>query len=544
MIETEGIEAFLDAKFHLPVVEGEDKVCSLEEAIRKHVQKGMSISFAGRGGALFNQLAGEDGMSKKKLAGIIAACAAVVIVVVVLIASHPWRPPILPSMYSLSVEVNPSEAGSVSLSPSGGEYNPGAQVTLTASQATGYRFVNWTGDVSTVGDVNSASAVISMNDDYSITANFALEVIEIRDWYDLDAVRDNLGGSYLLMNSLDSTTAGYMELASKTANVGMGWEPIGTSGDGFTGSFNGQGYEVRDLFINRPDQDHVGLFAHISWIHPIENVGAIENVGVVNADVTGYSRVGALVGDNSGVVNNSYCTGSVTSGWTYIGGLVGYDDGGFVSNSHSAGSATGFRYVGGLVGGITGARAVREGTVMNCYSTSNVTGFTRTGGLVASIVADGNVSSSYFAGSVNGTRWVAGLVAENYGGTVSNSYSTGNVTGRDYSGYVGGVVGFNLWGTISSCYSTGTVNGKTPVGGLVGDNSEGTVNDSLWDIQTSGQSTSDGGTGKTTAEMKNIATFTGAGWNIVAVANPDITNPSYIWNMVDGQTYPFLSWQL
>jgi len=59
MIETEGIEAFLDGKFRLPVVEGEDKVCSLEEAIRKHVKKGMSISFAGRGGALINQLVRE-----------------------------------------------------------------------------------------------------------------------------------------------------------------------------------------------------------------------------------------------------------------------------------------------------------------------------------------------------------------------------------------------------------------------------------------------------------------------------------------------------
>jgi len=77
----------------------------------------------------------------------------------------------------------------------------------------------------------------------------------------------------------------------------------------------------------------------------------------------------------------------------------------------------------------------------------------------------------------------------------------------------------------------------------VGDNSEGTVNDSLWDIQTSGQTASNGGTGKTTTEMKNIATFTGAGWNIVAVAHPDITDPSHIWNIVDGQTYPFLSWQ-
>ena len=282
-------------------------------------------------------------MSKKKLAGIIAACAIVITVVILIVIFHPWRPSVIPPplMYSVGVNVSPSGAGSVSLSPSGGQYESGVQVTLTASPARGYRFVNWTGDVGTVANVNSASAVISMNDDYSITANFALEIIEIRDWYDLDAVRDNLSGNYLLMNDLDSTTGGYMELASETANGGKGWEPIGTSDYGFTGNFNGQGYEIRDLFINRADQDYVGLFAHVSWIHPIENVGLIENVGVVNADVTGYYRVGVLVGHNAGIVNNSYSTCSVISGGYYVGGLVGYNDGGFVSNAYSTGNVTG-----------------------------------------------------------------------------------------------------------------------------------------------------------------------------------------------------------
>ncbi len=55
-MEIEELKAFLDSKFRLPVVEGEDKVCPLDEAIRKHVRKGMSIGFAGRGGALVNQL--------------------------------------------------------------------------------------------------------------------------------------------------------------------------------------------------------------------------------------------------------------------------------------------------------------------------------------------------------------------------------------------------------------------------------------------------------------------------------------------------------
>jgi len=68
------------------------------------------------------------------------------------------------------------------------------------------------------------------------------------------------------------------------------------------------------------------------------------------------------------------------------------------------------------------------------------------------------------------------------------------------------------------------------------------VRNSFWDIETSGQATSDGGTGKTTAQMKNITTFSGAGWNIITVALNE-TNPAYIWNIVDQETYPFLSWQ-
>jgi len=301
--------------------------------------------------------------------------------------------------------------------------------------------------------------------------------IEIRDWYDLHAIRNNLGGSYILMNDLDSTTAGYMELASETANGGRGWEPIGTSDDQFTGSFNGQGYEIRDLYINRPDEDYVGLFTHISWIRYIDNVGVVENVGVVNADVTGSSQVGVLVGHNEGIVNNSYSSGSVT-GDSRVGGLVGWN----------------------------------QATLTNSYSSCSVTGDSRVGGLV-------------------GDNWY-------YRGILSNSYSTGSVTG---SSQVGGLVGVNYYGNVTHSYSTGSVTSSTQVGGLVGWNTA-TVSNSFWDTQTSGQATSDGGTGKTTAQMQNIATFSGAGWDIIAVAL-DMSDLSYTWNIIEGQTYPFLSWE-
>ncbi len=59
MIETKDLKAFIDSKFQIPVVEGEDKLCSLEEAVKRYVKRGMSIHFAGRGGAIFYQLVRE-----------------------------------------------------------------------------------------------------------------------------------------------------------------------------------------------------------------------------------------------------------------------------------------------------------------------------------------------------------------------------------------------------------------------------------------------------------------------------------------------------
>ena len=158
--------------------------------------------------------------------------------------------------------------------------------------------------------------------------------------------------------------------------------------------------------------------------------------------------------------------------------------------------------------------------------------------------------------NVTGHSYVGGLAGFN-AGNVSNSYSTGNVTGDEK---VGGLVGKNeavsWWfddvneGDVSDSYSTGNVTGSSDVGGLVGKNEGGTVIDSFWDTETSAQSTSAGGTGKNTTEMKDITTFTDTEtvgldepWDMVAVANPSVRNPSYIWNIVDDVTYPFLSWQ-
>jgi hypothetical protein len=96
--------------------------------------------------------------------------------------------------------------------------------------------------------------------------------------------------------------------------------------------------------------------------------------------------------------------------------------------------------------------------------------------------------------------------------------------------------------TVSNSFSTGNVTGNKNVGGLVGANNNGIVRNSFWDTETSGQATSAGGTGKNTTEMQDIIMFSDAGWNIIAVALNE-TNPDYLWNIVNNMTYPFLSWE-
>jgi len=364
----------------------------------------------------------------------------------------------------------PTEDGEV-FEPGEGNfiYNEGTVVNLVAEANEGCYFVNWGGNVTAVADVEASTTTITMNDSYFIYAIFGRE---IRDWYDLDAIRNNPFGSHTLMNDLDSTIPGYEELASQTANQGKGWQPIGTwSLSAFTGSFDGQGHEIRDLFINRPNESPVGLFGYTG------EEGVIKDTNMVDVTVAGYYYVGGLVGFNNGIVINSYSTGEVSGTVGMVGGLVG-------KNSD---------------------------TVSNSFSTAGVSGVVNAGG----------------------------LVGDNWRGTVSNSYSTGNVIG---SSCVGGLVAYSNNGTVTNSYSTGSVTGNEEVGGLVGRNYHSTVGDSFWDTETSGQATSDGGTGKNTMEMKDIATFSGAGWNICTVT-PGSTNSTCTWNIVNNVTCPFLSGQ-
>jgi len=281
----------------------------------------------------------------------------------------------------------------------------------------------------------------------------------------------------------------------------------------------------------------------VSGNHDVGGLVGFNCAGVVYnsnsaGSVTGREHVGGLVGFNFGIVYNSYFTGNAT-GCMDVGGLVGDHLSGTVHNSHSIGNVTGEVFPSGLfgwhVGGLIGSH--HDGIVSGCYFIGTVIGTEYVGGLVAWTMAYCTVDSSYSAGTVTGVEWVGGLVGDN-SAAMRNCYSTSTVSGVDC---VGGLVAWNNDGTVSNSYSTGSVSGNSDVGGLVGKNSD-TVSNSFWDTETSGQSTSDGGTGKNTTEMQDTATFSGAGWDIIAVALNE-TNSTCIWNIVHNETYPFLSWE-
>ena len=302
-----------------------------------------------------------------------------------------------------------------------------------------------------------------------------------------------------------------------SAYTGTAFHIIGTDYDNpFTGAFDGNGHIVSNFTYTSTGTDYIALFADVGTDGEIKNLGMVD----VNVDAgTGY-YVGGLVGLNDyGIVSNCYATGTV-SGNKYVGGLLGlnyYD--GTVSDCYATGSVSGVSWVGGLVG------INHFGTVSICYAAANVFGSGSVGGLVG-YNNYGTVSKCYATGTVSGVAYVGGLVGYRYYGTVSNCYASGSVSGGYW--YVGGLLGWNN-STVSNCYATSSVSGSSIVGGLVGYDYFGTVTASFWDIDTSGQATSAGGTGKTTAQMQTQSTFTDYGWDFVE-----------IWNIGENQTYPYL----
>jgi hypothetical protein len=269
----------------------------------------------------------------------------------------------------------------------------------------------------------------------------------------------------------------------------------------FAGVFDGNGYTISNFTCNPGRKSRVGLFGYVEG-----KDARIKDLGLIDPYIDAGKDVGSLVGRmRTGTITGCYVSGGSVAGGSFVGGLVGVQD---------------------------------NGAITNCYATASVSGDTYVGGLVGYNNPGCRISDCYSTGRISGKEYVGGLVGLNRG-AVTNCYANGSVSG---SKIVGGFAGSNGWpllpiarpyppGGITNCYSTGSVPGGNHAGGLVGRQGYGRVTSSFWDIQTSGQTTSDGGIGKTTAEMQMAGTFVGWGCELT------------VWTIDEGVDYPGLAWE-
>jgi len=279
---------------------------------------------------------------------------------------------------------------------------------------------------------------------------------------DLNNVRNNLSGEYIQTADIDASPTSDPE--SPYYNSGAGWEPIGIGANPFTGSYDGGGFTVDALFINRGGSDNIGLFGYVS--------GTITELRVTNCDITGSSRCGAL----AGAADQMSCS---------------------ITQCYSSGTVTAATRSGGLIGGVI--LATGPGLISGCQSSCDVVVATeRAGGLCGQVWAGCIVENCSASGTVQaGSTCIGGLIGLADGATIRYSQancsevSGGNCTGGfigqlqctsgpayiskcSFSGtvsgdqYVGGFIGFGDQGVVSQSYTTGSVTGRTDVGGFAG----------------------------------------------------------------------------
>ncbi|MCK5742320.1 MAG: hypothetical protein KAH48_08885, partial [Chlorobi bacterium] len=286
---------------------------------------------------------------------------------------------------------------------------------------------------------------------------------QITNLEQLQECNDDLAAHYILMNDIDAS-------ASDTMNAGQGFVPIGTNKSDnmfhtFTGVFDGRGFAVSNIYINRPDENYIGLFGAI-YLSAL-----VKNVRVHDCVLIGKSNIGGICGKNySGEISGCSFVGSI-HGSTYLGGICGWNLNGRITNSKAHCEIVGNSDVGGICGDHSGG-----------------------------------ITSCFAEGSVSGSTYIAGFCGLNFSGTIHNSYSKVNVVGQTW---VGGFIGRSEYADVRNCYSVGNVTGNVQVGGFCGQRDLGIMDNCFWDVTTSGFGQSAGAKGLTTEEMMKSANYTG-----------------------------------
>ena len=290
------------------------------------------------------------------------------------------------------------------------------------------------------------------------------------------------------------------------------WTPIGTSGNKYTGTFEGGGHTITGLAVTTSDQ-YAGLFGYIGEGGTVKDV-TLEEVQIATTNSYGYA--GGVAGCSyDGKIENCSVSGSV-SGNSIAGGVVGTQFRGSITECNSLATVKGVIYAGGIAGETNSGASLT-----GCYATGDVS------------VAN-NITNNASAG---------GVVGYNGGiSTLTACYATGSVSGTG-SGtiYVGGVTGSNLEGTLIACYhANGTVSSTAgTTGGVAGQNykyfNDPVITACYWGSngQTQGIGYNQAGTGGTTQ-------VDGDWQNAVTQMNAALSGKGWQYELKDGNSLPTL----
>ena len=311
---------------------------------------------------------------------------------------------------------------------------------------------------------------------------------------DLDNIKLNMAGSYILMNDIVFEDSDY-EKGGSFYNSGKGWEPIGTSSTKFTGTFDGNGYSIKNLYINNPEQSCIGLFGYTLG-------STIKNLTFNDLSINGKNYVGSVVGYvYNTLISNITLSKGIVIGNDYVGGIAGYISSTTITNCNYSGEITGKNYIGGIAGW-----SVLESKIDLCNVQGVIVGEDYVGGVVgyqysSYMLCESSYDSSFVynylqrcnnASKVSGRSYVGGITGcsksyyeyDNYDDRghyyvdyngfsyVINCSNSGKVSAS--SRYAGGIVGFStVVGEknpqyIRYCYNSGDVTSSSYIGGIVG----------------------------------------------------------------------------
>lgn len=219
----------------------------------------------------------------------------------------------------------------------------------------------------------------------------------------------------------------------------------------YVGGLAGQGNNIKGSYVEgsvKSDSSYVGGVAGYA-------VGTVDSAYHIGGDVVGCAYIGGLIGKADNSVKNSYSTRDVLGLKNYVGGLVGY--GNSIVNSYAVGTV---KSDSNFVGGVAGY----AGSLTSIYHIGgSVSGFSFVGGAVGN-AAYGSITKSYSIGDVYGeANYIGGLGG--HVGSVYNSYAQGNVSGQDT---IGGLVGVVKEDIKYSFVKISHVKGRNVVGGLAG----------------------------------------------------------------------------